>query len=330
MSENKNNFSYELTNVLKYMVDVLGVEYPTDIFGSEYLIVAMLDNKKCHANMLLDNCLRSDSIMELRNIYISHIEENVKPFAKKAGENKRVYNFSETLDRILKSASDEAERMQVETVNSEHVLLAMLNPSNNFKVADIFQSMNVTYEHIMRKCEVSRSIPRKDKDKDKRGLINSNGGIALKGNVNTVSVSSNHEYISKYTVNINKMVADGHTDRLIGREDELDQIINVFARRRKNNAILVGPAGCGKTQIVYGLAEKIIKDDVPPILSGKEIVMLDIMALVSGTNFRGMLEERVDNLFKELKRNKKYILFLRIFMVWLEVREKNGMLDGIK
>ena len=97
---------------------------------------------------------------------------------------------------------------------------------------------------------------------------------------------------------------------MIGREDVLDNVIKVLSRRRKNNVILVGKPGTGKTSIGYRLAEMIDCGSVPDNLEGKQVVMLDVMALLSGTHLRGMFEERVDGLFKELKNNSNYILFI--------------------
>jgi ATP-dependent Clp protease ATP-binding subunit ClpC len=106
------------------------------------------------------------------------------------------------------------------------------------------------------------------------------------------------------------LALDGKIDEIVGREQEINEIIKVLSRRKKNNAVLVGEGGCGKTAIVYGIANMIVNGDVPEILDGKEIVMLNPMALVSGTHFRGMFEERINGLFTELKKNSKYILFI--------------------
>lgn len=332
--EKENNFSYELNSVLNYMTDVLGLEYPTDVYGSEYLIVSMLDMVKCRANMILDNCLMSNDMVELRNIYISHIIENTKPTAKhKDGKNENKGVFGETLNNILTLAVDEAKRFRSQNVGSDHVLLSMLNPKNNFKVHEVFQSMGVNYAMIIRKCETLQATtkkPNKILKTDKSGLINSNGGAILTKSNNAISGGS-HEYIDRFTVNLNKKVSEGTSESLIGRDSEINQIIKVFSRKRKNNVILVGQIGVGKTSIVYGLAERINNGEVPHSLLGREIIMLDIMALVSGTNFRGMLEDRVDNLYKELNKNNKYILFLDDVHTMLRSRnkEKDTDISGI-
>ena len=136
--------------------------------------------------------------------------------------------------------------------------------------------------------------------------------MPLKSEVNTkiISTNSSNEFVEQYTTSLNKLALDGKIDEIVGREQEINEIIKVLSRRKKNNAVLVGEGGCGKTAIVYGIANMIVNGDVPEILDGKEIVMLNPMALVSGTHFRGMFEERINGLFTELKKSSKYILFI--------------------
>ena len=134
--------------------------------------------------------------------------------------------------------------------------------------------------------------------------------LPLKSEINQQGISSSNEYISKYTINLNQLAKEGKIDELVGRKKEIEKIIKIMARRKKNNVVLVGKGGCGKTAIVNGIADMIVKDEVPQILKNKEVVMLDVMTLVSGTHFRGMFEERVNGLFNELKNSKNHILFI--------------------
>jgi ATP-dependent Clp protease ATP-binding subunit ClpC len=151
----------------------------------------------------------------------------------------------------------------------------------------------------------------------------------LKSEINTTSSTnlSEGEYTRKYTTNINELAREGKLDTLIGRKNELNQIIKVLARRKKNNVILVGNGGVGKTTIVNGLAQLIESGNVPTILEGKQIVSINIMALVSGTHFRGMFEERIKGLFDELKSNKKYILFIDDMQTVLKSSNKDKDTD---
>lgn len=311
----KKNYSFELQEVLSYMIDVLVNEFPTDVFTPEYLIVSILDTKKCHANMFLDNYLMSNNMEELREIYTSVLTSNDKPILSDNKKEKVEFNFE--LNKIMERAEEEAEKLGSKSIGTEHVLLSILNPNNEIKTQEVFRTVGIDYDLIFDKCKDNKTSNRPSR---KANFINNNGFsqnqqpkqqiIPLKSEINTTSVTSSGEFTSKYTVNINEMVRKGKIDDLIGRDKEINQIIKVLARRKKNNVVLVGPGGCGKTAIVYGLAKKIENGEVPAILEGKEIVSINIMALVSGTHFRGMFEERVKGLFDELKSNAKYILFI--------------------
>jgi ATP-dependent Clp protease ATP-binding subunit ClpC len=312
----KKNYSYELQEVLTYMIDVLANEFPTDVFTPEYLIVSILDTKRCHANLFLDNYLMSNNIDELREIYTSVLKNNKKPVM--GGKDKSKVEFDFELNKIMETSETEANKLNSPQVGTEHVLLAILNPDNNIKIQEVFRTVGIDYELIFSKCKGSK---KEAKSQRKRNFINNNGGlnmtvqqpvIPLKSEVNATSPTnmSEGEFTKKYTTNINELVKKGKLDKLIGRNNELNQIIKVLARRKKNNAILVGHRGVGKTSIVYGLAQMIESGEVPTILEGKQIVSIDIMALVSGTHFRGMFEERVKGLFDELRNNDKFILFI--------------------
>ena len=146
----------------------------------------------------------------------------------------------------------------------------------------------------------------KDDEKPKRYINNnSNESIPLKSEITSkISVfDKNSPNIKKYTIDVNEEISKNGYDGIIGRDDVLKKIIKVLSRRKKNNVVLTVKSGVVKTSIVYKLAEMIESGNVPEVLSGKKVVMLDTVALVSGTHLRGMFEERVDGLFKELKNN---------------------------
>ena len=309
---NETNYTIELNGVLDYMSTVLLNEFPTDILTPEYLVLAILDTRDCHANLILDNCLMSNNIEELRKVYVSVIDNHTKPQLKDGN-----VRFNDELMRILECAKDESEKLNNSQIGSEHILLAILNKENGFKEENVFGKFMLQYEFIFNKCNINVEPEEKVKNgklRPKKIVKNKgdNGNIPLKSQVNTktISMSSSDSSIEQYTTNLNNMAKNGMIDDIIGRKDEIEEIIKVLSRRKKNNAILVGKGGCGKTAIVYGIAKLIEENKVPNVLEGKEIVMLNPMALVSGTHFRGMFEERVKNLFDSLKVSDKYILFL--------------------
>lgn len=294
----------ELGSVLSYMTDVLSREFNSEKLTPEYLITSILDNKKCHAYMILDNFLMSNNIDDLKNIYINYLEKNKKSLNIKY--NNKDLQFDSELSKIINDSEKEQQNLGSELLGSEHVLLSMLNPDNNhIEIINVFKNMGIDYQIVISKCSYNNNSNKIIKKPQK-----TNQFFPLKSDVNKKAITSKSNYIDQYTININKLVRSGKIDSLIGRKKEIEQIIKILARRKKNNAILVGNSGCGKTQIVYGIAEMIENDNVPEILKGKELIMMDIISLVSGTHFRGMFEERVNGLFEELKGSTKYILFI--------------------
>ena len=307
----KKNTEYK--DILSYMLDILGNEFPTAEFTPEYIMLAILDNPRCHANLVMDNILMTDTLDYLRNYYAQVIREE----PKKPILNKDV-KFDKELSDIINRAEDEAEFLNSTKLGSEHILLSIINPSNHFKVGEKLISFGLAYDSICSNCrdfveETEQKSP-KVKKVDNSYISNNHqdAKIPLKSEINSkVFVQNgNTPFINKYTINLHEEIANGKYDKLIGREDILDNVIKVLSRRRKNNVILVGKPGTGKTSIGYRLAEMIDCGSVPDNLEGKQVVMLDVMALLSGTHLRGMFEERVDGLFKELKNNSNYILFI--------------------
>ena len=313
MGDNNEIYTLELKNVLSYMTDILVNEFPTDVFTPEYLIVSILDTKNCHANLILDNCLMSNNLEELKEIYISALEKHINTNAKIEKDPSKV-KYNSELTKIIDKAKNEVTKTNAEKIGTEHILLSILNPANEIGIEKVLKTVGLNYSFILNKCtEQKPSIEPSSSNtlpaKSGRNLLKPNFAT-LKSEVNTIASATKNVFISQYTTNINNLASTGRIERLVGRKKEINEIIKVFARRKKNNVVIVGNGGVGKTQLVYGLAHMIVSGEVPPFLENKEIVKLNIMALVSGTNFRGMFEERVKGLFDELQASDKYILFL--------------------
>ena len=331
---NELNYTLELNEVISYMSDILLNEFPTDKLTTEYLVLSILDNKNCHANLILDNCLMSNNIEELRKVYVSVIEEHIKPQLK----SEEVVFDDELID-VLNAAKYEADKMNIKQIGSEHLLLAILNKDNDFKEEKVFSKFRLEYDFIFDKCNINNVAVKEQEKKPSKlkpkkiAKTNANNNIPLKSQINTKvsSISSNSEFIEQYTTSLNNMAKNGKIDDVIGREKEIEEIIKVLSRRKKNNAILVGNGGAGKTAIVYGLAKLIESGNAPSALDGKEIVMLNHIALVSGTHFRGMFEERIKGLFDELQSSNKYILFIDDIHTVLKGgnKEKDGDISGM-
>ena len=312
-NKNQSNYTIELNEVLEHMSTVLLNEFPTDVLTPEYLILSILDIRDSHANLILDNCLMSNNIEELRKIYVQVIDGHIKPQLKDGNAR-----YNDELVRILNCACEESDKLNNSQVGTEHVLLAILNIKNGFKEEAIFSKFMLQYDFIYNKCNINtegQEKPLKPKKLVQKKINNNNNQNIppLKSQVNMKTISmtgGDTSAIDQYTTNLNKLAKDGKIDDIIGREQEIEEVIKVLSRRKKNNAILVGRGGVGKSHIVYGIAKLIEENKVPSVLEDKEIVMLNPMALVSGTHFRGMFEERIKNLFDQLQASNRYILFI--------------------
>ena len=288
----EEDFTLEFKEVMNYMTITLYNEFPTDALTIEYLILSILDNRNCHANMILDNCLMSENIEELRKIYVSVIGDHIKPQLK--GD---AVILNDDLIRAIDLAKEESIKLNSNLIGTEHILLAILNKANGFSETEVFDKFRLEYDFIYNKCNVNGENKKEIKPKklQPKKMTKKVNNIPLKSQVNTkiVSTNSTSEFISQYTTSLNRMAEEGKIDEIVGRKQEINEIIRVLSRRKKNNAVLVGHGGAGKTAIVYGIANMIVKGDVPECLEGKEMVMLNPIALVSGTHFRGMFEERI-------------------------------------
>lgn len=317
MVKMKDTYSFELKEVLTYIEDILIFEYPTYLVTPEYLLVSIMDSRTCHASILLDNCMMSSNFEKLKKIYVDLLAEHTNSNAKVTKETIR---YNDDFKNILKWAEEEHKKTNSGSVGTEHIILALLCPDNENMFSEVFEQLGLKYDFVKSRCIYPKDVgPKKEKPKKKTG------NVIL--NIPNDIIATASAFVEKFTQNINDDVLDGIIDSTFGRDNEIDEIISTLSRRKKNNVVLVGPSGCGLTQIVYGLAERIVNGTVPDQLIGKKIVKLNATALFSDTSLRGSLEARVDNLFKEFTRDGNYILFLDDMHVFISGRERDKDCD---
>ena len=318
MDETRLMYSKELDEVALYMETSILNEIPSKELTPEHFVLAMLDTKNCHAHMILESYLMNNNIVSLRELFANALTACNNEISGLTNDIIEI-PFSKEMNKLMEDAENEKEITKSKILGTEHFLLALLNPELNLNSGKILKSAGIDYNNILNKCQSETKNRHTKKPKTK----NNNMNIPPKSEVNIKSVSPKDNFIKQYTINLNQIVKEGKVDKTIGREKELKIIMQVLSRRRKNNVVLVGKGGVGKTSIVYGLAKLINEHKVPSVLDGKELLLLNIMSMVSGTSLRGMFEERVKGLFDELENNDKYILVIDDMQMVL----KNGNKD---
>lgn len=188
---------------------------------------------------------------------------------------------------IIQSAGEEADRLSDEYVGNEHLLLA-ITKSQETESGRILRSMGIDAEGVYRALREIRGAQRSS----------------------TPSAESRYEVLEKYSVNLTKLARNGELDPVIGREREIKRVIQVLARRTKNNPALIGEPGVGKTAIVEGLAQRIASGDVPELLRGRDVLAIDMGAMLAGAKFRGEFEERLKAVINEVRASSgRVVLF---------------------
>ena len=231
------------------------------------------------------------------------------------------FYLTQDLAKVMERARQEASKMGDEYVSVEHLFLGLLD--TNSKAKEILERTSFlkpsaggpeAVEFGSLNYEMALKI-----------LAQIRGGVRI----TDPAPESKYQVIEKYARNLTRLAEQGKLDPVIGREDEIRRLMQVLSRRTKNNPVLIGEAGVGKTAVVEGLAQKIIKGDVPESLKEKEIIALDIGALVAGTKYRGEFEDRIKALLKEIERAAgKYLLFIDELHTLVGAGAAEGAIDA--
>jgi ATP-dependent Clp protease ATP-binding subunit ClpC len=234
-------------------------------------------------------------ILEHLNIDPEHVREQVDEILLRSPRVSGMPNMAvgqvyitPRLKRVLDNAQGEAKNLNDEYISTEHLFLAIVSERGT-ATAKILSEHGITKEQVLDAID------------------------ALRGGQRVTSPQAEKRYrtLDKYSRNLTELAIEGKLDPVIGRDTEILRVIQVLSRRTKNNPVLIGEAGVGKTAIVEGLAQKIINDDVPEILMNKRVLSLDLGAMIAGSRFRGEFEERLKSALDEIKRAEgEIILFI--------------------
>ncbi|MBO4500078.1 MAG: ATP-dependent Clp protease ATP-binding subunit [Bacteroidaceae bacterium] len=217
--------------------------------------------------------------------------------------------------KIFRISMLEARLLKVDVVDADHLLLAILRDNRSI-ASKMLQNQKIDYRKVFDlvtcKPDTRMGMGFTDEDEDDS---NSSGGFSSQATNQSKATTTNRPgsrtpVLDNFSTDITLMAENGKLDAVVGREKEIERLAQVLSRRKKNNPVLIGEPGVGKTAIVEGLAERIIKRQVPRILFGKRVVSLDMASVVAGTKYRGQFEERLRSIISELKSNTDIILYI--------------------
>lgn len=234
--------------------------------------------------------------------------------------------LSKQVEKVLRQSSLEAHRMQSSQIHPEHIFLAILRQVDS-PVTQLFEKYSISYAVVQAELEqkppvsMAASEPIDPEPPMRGGRSGSSSG-------KTSSVRSRTPILDNFGRDLTRLAEEGKLDPVIGREREIERVAQVLSRRKKNNPVLIGEPGVGKTAIVEGLALRIVQRKVSRVLFGKRIVALDLTALVAGTKYRGQFEERMKSVLSELEKAPEVILFIDELHTIVGAGGASGSLDA--
>ena len=298
---NMNQFTQKTLEALQ-SAQRLAVEYSNNAVEQEHLLAALAQQQDGLIPQLLTK-LGADP-----NAFAQSALQKVEALPRVTGSGRdpdKVY-ISGDLDRALNAAEQQAKQMQDEYISVEHVFLGILQRPGK-AAAELFKTFGITTERFMQQLSQVRGNQR----------------------VTTDNPESTYDALKKYGQDLVEMARANKLDPVIGRDTEIRNVIRILSRKRKNNPVLIGEAGVGKTAIAEGLAQRIVRGDVPENLKDRTVFSLDMGALVAGAKYRGEFEERLKSVLNEVKKSEgKIILFIDELHTIVGAGKTDGAMDA--
>jgi ATP-dependent Clp protease ATP-binding subunit ClpC len=325
------NFSPQVKEIISYSREE-ALRLGNDFIGTEHLLLGLVRDGENTAIKVLKQ-LNVD-LYELRK----EVELAVRDKTGKNIQNINSLPLTKQAEKVIRVTVLEAKSLKSATVESEHLMLSILKNKENI-ATQILMQYDVDYDvfkndlgalsntdFINPKAEYSDEND-DDFDEEKKGGYSS-GGSKSGGRQQQGGQKSKTPVLDNFGRDITRLAEMGTLDPIIGREEEIERVSQILSRRKKNNPILIGEPGVGKTAIVEGLALRIVQRKVSRVLFDKRVISLDLAALVAGTKYRGQFEERMKAIMNELEKNRDVILFIDEIHTIVGAGGASGSLDA--
>ncbi len=330
-----NQFSPNVSQILAFSREEAARLESTTV-GPEHLLLGILRNKNGAVRQMLD--IYGIDVQTIKG----ELEQKVREDTYKYDVLYHELVLNEKASNILKLAVLEA-RMQARTsIEEQHLLLAILHDQVGNGAKTVLEMNNMNYEDALKYFSKNKENIRttngiglsdEDDDDDVKDATGDNvqGNSQQKGGSTTTRTrrgDGKTPVLDNFSTDLTKAAAEGVLDPVVGRENEIQRVIEILGRRKKNNPILIGEPGVGKSAIVEGLAQMIVKHRTSPILFNKRLVNLDMTSIVAGTKYRGQFEERMKALVKELEANPDIIVFMDEIHTLIGAGSAAGTMDA--
>jgi ATP-dependent Clp protease ATP-binding subunit ClpB len=298
MAFNFNKFTVKAQETLQNAIEI-AQNYNNQIIEPEHLLAALIQEAGNIADTILQ---KTGGNLNPVKIKINHLMESLPKISGAGLGNQQMSNY---MLKLLDDSAEEAKNLKDEFVSTEHLLLALSKNQSN--AGQLLRDNGVSHDEILTALKEVRGNQR----------------------VTTQNPEDTYQSLKKYGRNLNDLVKLGKLDPVIGRDEEIRRVLQVLSRRTKNNPVLIGEPGVGKTAIAEGIAHRIVNGDVPENLKSKQIIALDMGALVAGTQFRGQFEERLKAVIKEVESSTgQIILFIDELHTLVGAGAVSGSMDA--
>ena len=326
-----SQFSPKVSEILAYSREEAN-RLASRSVGPEHLVLGILREKDSLLHLLFQRM--NINLNDVKNELEDKVRQDV--ITETIIGSELVLN--EQASNILKLAVLEARIQHTQMVDVQHLILAILHDQVNNGAKEVLEGNHMTYEDTLTYLKTQKSSNAKpsdsfgmpDEEEEEEETISQNGGN--KNNATTKTVNGNQKkgtpVLDNFSTDLTKAAAEGKLDKVVGREKEIQRVTEILCRRKKNNPILIGEPGVGKSAIVEGLAQLIVQHKTSPVLFNKRVVNLDLTAIVAGTKYRGQFEERIRSLINELEKNPDIIVFIDEIHTMIGAGSTPGSMDA--